>query len=495
MKLSCCLGIFLVAICTVSTNAQAPEQASYVLSYAKHVTLDDVDAAVTDSGAIVDRVLGCSRGLVINVDEKGLEILGSTEGMSLLPLELAHSSSDEDRDLGSDQMCSGCWAGTYGPCKQSNGVCWNKNWGKCPTGTYGCGKPDVYKPDKPDVYKPDKPDVYKPDNKCHFKCNTNRYDPYYRLTIKHVEKISAMLLEQIELPYEGADDSSDAMGAIIRCVFHDAAPFVKYSDSLSGFNGCVDLTNPNNNGLQSVLAMLEKIKRQVWLKHRRKISMADLLSLAGKMVMEFGEGPYIPWKYGRKDIPCECEDTHLPGAEDHAGTLDGVVEFMGTKMGMSDRNIVAALGCHGIGALESDHAGYDGKWVFDNTKFTNAFFTLMFNLPWHRTSKIMAGGQKITEWRFRENLMFLNSDVALAFKHEEPDCLLYGDDPDCLCSEFGGRDTNRTGMCQPLDNDFGKIALEYKECQQCFFDDFVEVYTLMTEEMVPCGRLQYPRAY
>jgi len=45
-----------------------------------------------------------------------------------------------------DAQCTGCWIGTSGPCKQSNGVCWASNNNRCPQGTTSCRTPATPEP-------------------------------------------------------------------------------------------------------------------------------------------------------------------------------------------------------------------------------------------------------------------------------------------------------------------------------------------------------------
>jgi hypothetical protein len=137
--------------------------------------------------------------------------------------------------------------------------------------------------------------------------------------------------------------AGDNMGALVRLVFHDSA-----GDGHS-LNGCIDFTEPDNKGLEDVVALLNDLYMRK--QYKAIISMADLIVLAGVVVIEFAttlgvpvenlDGPgfeipttlRLPFRYGRRDV-VTCNDRGmLPSASVQLSTMQQLFHPLGWKFG------------------------------------------------------------------------------------------------------------------------------------------------------------------
>lgn len=109
----------------------------------------------------------------------------------------------------------------------------------------------------------------------------------HTLTSTEVETIKAAIVKKFDLQPSYGDECNakvkacsmgDNMGAILRLGFHDASGY-------SGPNGCIDFTNPDNNGLQEIVSQLDDL----YLENNwdQTISKADLYVLASNLVIHY----------------------------------------------------------------------------------------------------------------------------------------------------------------------------------------------------------------
>lgn len=82
-------------------------------------------------------------------------------------------------------------------------------------------------------------------------------------------------------------------------------------------------------------------------------------------------------------------------------------------MGMSDREIVALIGCHCLGRAHAKNSGFDGPWTFSPNRFSNTFFTELFKKTWKETTVSATGAKQFTDETGK--LMMLPADLALLY--------------------------------------------------------------------------------
>ena len=262
------------------------------------------------SNVKVDRFLKCTRGLVISTqddDPEGLQRLKSylDPKWKLLPYGEAHHPAKDLQDVmtmntmmnDSDSTVASSWSRML----NTNEVC---SLSACPS------------------------------------------DHIEDLTVADINEIKDAIKANIESGIDGdasfAGSKTDSVGELLRLVFHDVSAFVKGSGSLSGLNGCVDMTFPSNAGLAPSINFLLNVKATL----NKPISDSDMFVLGAIAAIEAGGGPTnIPFRYGRRDIPCECEDDFFPNPESPealvgTGELDNT---MVARNGFTRREVTALV--------------------------------------------------------------------------------------------------------------------------------------------------------
>lgn len=122
----------------------------------------------------------------------------------------------------------------------------------------------------------------------------------------------------------------------VRLAFHDC---------VGGCNGCVNMNNPGNFGLD------EPIDKLTWVaqKFATQLTRADIWALAGLTVaQEYQKDEAVDYEfnyYGRPSCPDPKggPDVAMPSA--HL-TIDGILHFFQTQFGFNERETVAIMGAH-----------------------------------------------------------------------------------------------------------------------------------------------------
>jgi cytochrome c peroxidase len=170
--------------------------------------------------------------------------------------------------------------------------------------------------------------------------------------------------------------------ASLRLSFHSGGTFIA-STGVGGTQCPVDLTSGANRGLEVVVPGLSALAAQYGA------SLGDTFTLAGVRAVTAMQGPTIPWRAGRVDLPCmtapDAEDV-LPdamgdgfsGAVTAEGTGPRVPSFAPAsirakfaRMGLSDVDTVALMGAHTVGHCHNQRSGFLGAWTKQPFLFTN----------------------------------------------------------------------------------------------------------------------------
>ena len=160
----------------------------------------------------------------------------------------------------------------------------------------------------------------------------------------------------------------------IRLAFHDCVP----NGSDGGCDGCINLTNGANAGLQPAVDALAPIVRDLENAGLR-VSRADIWMLAALLAAEDAQNTLVftdTFKVGRKT--CETAGTCFNSDKstcasfgpDESGdfpspdfTTHQLIDFMSDHFGYSADDTVAIMGAHTLGRALPGNAGFDGKWV------------------------------------------------------------------------------------------------------------------------------------
>ena len=185
----------------------------------------------------------------------------------------------------------------------------------------------------------------------------------------------------------------DFVGGALRLAFHDAGSF-RLSDDPNDLNkglpnGCIDMTDGDNAGLQRVLDMLEPVDKQF-----PECSTADLYALAGAVATDVGfaragnrNKPMVnSFRWGRHSVTsCPIEHERLPR---HQPGLSHMRDVFTTGYGFNDQEMVALMGAHSVGRAHQDASGFDFAWDQTPTSMDNEYYKDILDLPaeWARAS-------------------------------------------------------------------------------------------------------------
>ncbi|KAJ9172664.1 hypothetical protein P3X46_015878 [Hevea brasiliensis] len=166
----------------------------------------------------------------------------------------------------------------------------------------------------------------------------------------------------------GLMSSKNCAPIMLRLAWHDAGTYDAKTKT-GGPNGSIrnekEYKHEANNGIKIAIDFCEEIKA----KHP-KITYADLYQLAGVVAVEFTGGPTIDFVPGRKDSTESPEEGRLPDAKQGASHLKVVF----SRMGLSDKEIVALSGGHTLGKAHKERSGFEGAWTKEPLKFDNSYF-------------------------------------------------------------------------------------------------------------------------
>ena len=155
------------------------------------------------------------------------------------------------------------------------------------------------------------------------------------------------------------------------------------SQSVGGVQCPVDLSAPANRNLDTVVPSLQALAASY------NVSNADVYTLAGVRAVVAMQGPTIPWRAGRVDLPCltaPAADAVLPDAmgDGFSGnvTADTRAPNVGSfapasvrakfaRMSLTDTDTVALIGAHTVGHCHFDKSGFFGAWTSRPFLFTN----------------------------------------------------------------------------------------------------------------------------
>jgi len=192
-----------------------------------------------------------------------------------------------------------------------------------------------------------------------------------------------------------ADEDSiaraDIIGGVLQLGAHDVATYDRNNkDGLGkgGADGCVCMKKGENKGLAFILNLLDPIYTT---KYSNLISKADFWAVMGnaaiKMAIPEEFAPLtVAFKYGRADSP-DCSacsaamEERLPNEQ--LG-LSHVIDVFGTRMGFTNKEIVALMGAHSVGRMDPHVAGHAGVWDGSMSLLDGAYYDDMINRPWVR---------------------------------------------------------------------------------------------------------------
>ncbi|KAH8645688.1 heme peroxidase [Xylariales sp. PMI_506] len=200
----------------------------------------------------------------------------------------------------------------------------------------------------------------------------------FKPTKEDYQKVYDEIAGRLEEDYDYDDGSFGPI--LVRLAWHASGTWDAKTRT-GGSNGATMRFHPEsghgaNAGLNIAREFLEPVKVKFpW------ITYADLWILAGVAAIQEMQGPAIPFRPGRQDTSDAqlCPpDGRLPDASQGSSHLRDVFY----RMGLSDQEIVALSGAHGLGRCHEDRLGFEGAWTYSPTVLTNHYYDMLLGEKW-----------------------------------------------------------------------------------------------------------------
>jgi len=200
------------------------------------------------------------------------------------------------------------------------------------------------------------------------------------------------------------NDYRPLLANVVRLAFH-------YCVGDSGCDGCIDVSDPSNAGLELSVDYLDA-KFDAW--SQAGFSKADLYALASMVAanMALGrsgwESDLSNFEFGRTD--CIDQDSE---ASDFPDSHQSPFQFFEDNFGFTARETTVILGAHTLGRALPGNSGFQNFWVENALDLGNAFYDAIARNPW---AQIPIGN--LFQWDQRPPrggapLMALNADMFL----------------------------------------------------------------------------------
>jgi len=283
-----------------------------------------------------------------------------------------------------------------------------------------------------------------------------------------------------------------------RSVVRSAKPSalrLTFHDCVGGCDGCLDITDPDNAGLEGLVADLESVYQAEGF--GSFISRADMWALMGIWAInqtiidnndDCADGTHtnsacqtvpdlqVTFQWGREDCPSAPYSTGHVGLP--AGTLNyvGLMDFFSKEFGFSTREVTALMGAHTLGNAEISNSGFHGTWVNnEQAYFSNQYYANIVDdtISWNARQRNCAslgvddcedGETTGWQWTAARIGFNLNPDMAL---YKEFDISTEGE-PSCSFSQCPSSAT-------------ATVVEEYAQSNTVWVDDFSLVFAKMLE--------------
>ena len=238
----------------------------------------------------------------------------------------------------------------------------------------------------------------------------------------------------------------------IRNVINDqrriAPTFVRlgFHDCVGGCDGCVDMSNPDNAGLDTAIDALQDIADNPAYA-AAGLSRADIWALAAITGANFANpnsNTFFRYQYYNRtnceDVGTACLDadgndvgctaTTGPHRELPLADIDteDVLDFFNDEFGFTDDETVALMGVHTLGRALRQNSGFDGPagWVNNENRLDNEYYRQivgddgdLFDAPNWNQDFVNNNGDIPDRFQWERNrnngapLIMLNADIAL----------------------------------------------------------------------------------
>ncbi|KAL3810433.1 hypothetical protein ACHAXA_006580, partial [Cyclostephanos tholiformis] len=314
------------------------------------------------------------------------------------------------------------------------------------------------------------------------------------------------------------DSDRALLAGFLRMGFHDC---------VGGCDGCLDMTNPDNKGLQEPIDAIYPVVT----KFKDSYSRADIWAMATLVSADLAvvdgrpHGLHFPMRYiGRTD--CEGSDAKGVGGPDVTMpstdfTTHELLAFFKNNFDMDMEETVTIMGVHSVAVASRDASGFGnvGKedgWVFDAAEFImdNRYYNMLIgdDMTWdlelvHNENGVPSRHQWYHEEEGKdERPIMTNSDMALV--RDLSDYMTTDEDGtkgavSCVFkvdeTESGGITNTRQRSVQskpvacPVAHDLLPIMQEYQMDNELWLIDFEQVLEKMLKSGYDGGRRKLTR--
>lgn len=184
---------------------------------------------------------------------------------------------------------------------------------------------------------------------------------------------------------------------VVRLAFH-------YCVGDGGCDGCINLSQPDNAGLELSVDYLDG-KVDAWM--NAGLSKADLYALASMVAanMALGnagwESDLSNFEIGRTDCDDANDEDVFPDAH------QSPFQFFEENFGFTARETTVIFGAHTLGRAQVGNSGFQNFWVNNPLELGNDFFQRVEDNPWRQESV-----GDLFQWD-QNGLMALNADMFL----------------------------------------------------------------------------------
>jgi len=285
-------------------------------------------------------------------------------------------------------------------------------------------------------------------------------------------------------------------GKFLRLLFHDC---------VGGCDGCVDMTNPDNAGLQSPIDVLNAFVQKYGSQGLTRPDIWALAAVVASDVSEESAGTVFPFQWiGRKTCAnitggncgknfkgesTTCNPNRGPHRALCHADIDGtktIENFMANAFGFNAQQTTAIMGAHSLGGMRDVNLGFEGRngWDLTNTLLDRGYFVELIGTSTHPLpawKQVRRSNSHLTgmpaRFQFEAtvdgvSLTMLNSDIALVRNLVEGQNLK--SDGNVTCA-FSG-----TGACSS-DTPFFPFAQTYARSRDTFLADYRDALMLMLE--------------
>lgn len=305
---------------------------------------------------------------------------------------------------------------------------------------------------------------------------------------------------------------------LVRMGFHDC---------VGGCDGCIDLSNPDNNGLDIPINALEDIVHKYTISQNTGLSRSDIWALAALMAADLSQSSSsrvdFPFSWiGRKD--CEnvnsvcfdkdkqqqaCSPTRGPHRQmpSEELTTAQLLHFFSSEFGFNASETVALMGAHTLGSAHRGISGYNGPlgWVPNNLVLSNSYYQNLVGGSGGASDSIQTlasapdwinnfiDNREIanipSRWQWEQN-GFIMLDVDIALVRDFSDAFDEGTGR-VTCSFLPPSSPSSTGTGCPFASVTGVLVAKYKNDELLWLSDFRDVFIKVLlhgyDTPHPCG--------